>query len=199
MVCRGDTITDDPSITYTFNVPKAPAKAKPGGWGFLVLTFDRAITSATFVFPPDCSDPTQNPEGFVSDDMKTVQIGPGSYGLGQTGAADPKGGNYGTLSVTINYPDPAAPPPMIVFKSGDNTPLSFWQFKNGGFTFNSEPLVNVEGVDPAVNRQDQALSPSDLAPMPSPFWGGLVCCGLLLATRFARRGRVNAIGTPFGL
>ena len=170
------------SISFSFNVPKAPAKAKPGGWGFFVITFDREITGGTFTFLPECGTPADGTlleDNTNPNDKKTIAFGPGNYGLGQTGQPDGSLGPYGTLNITINYPAPAAPPPKIVFQQA-GTPVSFWQYKTGGFGFNTETNPD--------NRQDQALSPNDIVitPAPTTVAGGIVACAMLVLGRMRR-------------
>src|SRR5262245_46137537 len=99
------------SYTSTFVVPPVPeefGKSGPGGWGALVLTFDNPISSTTsFVFGPAC--PTPQP-GMIDpgSGSKTIQLGPGAYGLGATGTeitapsnSPYLGQNYGHFLVNV--------------------------------------------------------------------------------------------------
>jgi hypothetical protein len=124
------------TLQLTYYVPASEeGKSPPGGWGALVLTFDTPINSASFTFGPACPTPLPGNIDPTSDN-ETVQVGPGGYGLGQTGTevqAGPFAGqNYGYLNITIDYTgDP--PPPNITD--------AFWQYKtkvsgNPTWTFN---------------------------------------------------------------
>jgi hypothetical protein len=115
-------------LMLMFDVPKAIPKSRPGGWGAIVLNFDRPITGGSFVFQPECPDPIA---GNLDPANNTViQLGPGGYRLGETGEtltspplADTNphlGKKYGKLEVKIDY-------------AGDIEPKlqggSFWQNK----------------------------------------------------------------------
>src|SRR5947209_3013193 len=72
---------EDQCFSLTFQVPATPySKQSTGGWGALVLTFDRGIDGGSFIFTPKCADAQ---DGFIdpTSNSKTIQLGPGAYGL----------------------------------------------------------------------------------------------------------------------
>ncbi len=122
--------------TFSFPVPKAPedkplSPAGLAGWGRLVMSFDKVITGGTFIFNPECPAGGPQPAGTVSANGKSILLGPGSYGLGQTGTPDTNVDpvqNFGTMDVVITYGGP--PPPNIVYEaSAGTTGGSFWEYK----------------------------------------------------------------------
>ncbi len=123
MVMSAD-LCDAGSIKLSVNVPKVDeAKAKLGtGWGTLVITLDKAATSTSFVFMPNCPNPTAGIADPTSN-SKAWQLGPGGYGLGQTGKPsdpdDPKSKVNGPFLLTINFPDEMTP----------TISSAFWQSK----------------------------------------------------------------------
>jgi hypothetical protein len=112
----------------SFDVPKAIPKSNPGGWGAIVLNFDKPITGGTFVFQPECPDPIAG--NLNPADNTVIQLGPGGYRLGETGETltspplldtNPHlGKKYGKLEVKIDYAGDVAPK----LQGG-----SFWQNK----------------------------------------------------------------------
>jgi hypothetical protein len=115
-------------LTRSLDVPATlEGKSSPGGWGALVVMFDRPITGGTFTFQPKCPTPLNG--NLNPADNTTIQLGPGGYGLGQTGteltsppllATDPDlGKKYGKFDFKINF-------------DGDTEPKiksAFWQSK----------------------------------------------------------------------
>ncbi len=129
--CRADM------LTLNFDVPGAlPGKQGAGGWGALVLSFDRAITASSFIFNPDCPTATNGIDE-VGDMTTLLRPASGTYNLFATGSTVNGGPNDGQIrgqfQVTITFPD-GSPPPKVTD--------GFWKSKPGSrsdpdFTFDS--------------------------------------------------------------
>ena len=164
------------TINFSFLVPAPPYnKTTNQGWGFLVLTFDRPIEGGSFVFLPDCSDPL---DGVLSLDEMSIRLGPGSYGLGATGAPS-VGANaptpYGTLDVTIEY-DPDEGVPVLQFGTG----VSYWKAKRADFVYTPQSSTVTKNYDIPLTEQQIVPEPATLLP---------TLFGLALTATWLRRRR----------
>jgi hypothetical protein len=160
------------SITLSVDVPAVDAaKAKLGtGWGALVITLDNAATSTSFVFMPSCP----NPKAGIADptsNSKVWQLGPGGYGLGQTGKPsdpdDPKSKPNGPFLLTINFTGEMAP----------KITSAFWQ---------SKPKKDGTRIFTFV-KGDLSQDPSGFKSVPEPSTLGLsfsAGCILLVLARW---------------
>jgi hypothetical protein len=112
------------SIKLSVDVPAVTeAKAKLGpGWGALVIALSEPATSTSFVFMPSCPTPKS---GIADPTSKSMvwQLGPGGYGLGQTGKPsdpdNPLSKPNGPFLLTINFEDETVP----------KITSAFWQSK----------------------------------------------------------------------
>jgi hypothetical protein len=175
------------TLSYSFNVPAPPyTKTSNQGWGYLVLKFDRPIDGGSFIFLPDCPDPL---DGVVNpDDPSQIRFGPGSYGLGETGAPS-QGVNapapYGKLKVTVEY-DAADGVPVLQFGEGG---ISYWKAKRADFLYNGQS-------DTVRVNYDIPLTEEHLVPEPSGVLLTFVGLGTAAAWSRRRRRQRHARGDP---
>jgi hypothetical protein len=172
------------SITYSISVPKHPfEKSSPGGWGALVITFDKPASSTSFIFTPKCDTPTPG-AGEPSSDGLTWQLGPGGYKLLPTGSKvkpdDPKSPVYGAFLVTVNFVDDEVP----------KVASAFWQSK---LTTGKPP----ETTWTFVPHQDMMAKVSDFSTVPEPSSLTLAIIGALIvpvALRVRTANRAARVG-----
>jgi hypothetical protein len=170
------------TISFSFNVPPPPYdKTSNQGWGYLVLTFDRPVEGGSFVFPPDCLDPT---DGVINpDNLAMIRFGPGSYGLGETGAPSVGASApapYGKLTVTVEY-DEADGVPELQFGEGG---ISYWKAKRADFTYTPQS-------ETVTRNYDIPLTEEHLVPEPSALLLTLTGLGTAVV-RLRRRARERA-------
>jgi hypothetical protein len=162
----------DQCKTFYFMVPPVnyAGKGPPGGWGGLVLTFDRQVDGASFIFDPNCPTPI---DGVPQDPLNivTMRFSNRSYGFLPTDSPvrNQQGQFYSVFVVTVMY-DPESGEPSLVLGTVD-APKSFWQGKpkNQGFGFQGD-----DGF-------------SALAPEPSYQFPLLLSCPILLFLWMRRR------------
>ncbi len=124
-------------ITYSINVPKV-LENKPagglGGWGALVIEFNSSADTASFIFQPNCPDPT---EGIAEPESHGMlwQLGPAiRYGLPQTGTPSGEAGspNYGPFLITLTFEGNTAPTISSAFWQSKPSPggVTTWTFND---------------------------------------------------------------------
>jgi hypothetical protein len=175
----------DNCFTGSFKVPADPydkSSGGYGGWGALVLTFNKPIDGASFVFDPQCDTPA---DGFLSADKMSVGLGPAynangfvsgkGYRLGATGTQVPGGDPtdiFQDFVYTIRYDGNVAP----------NLVSGFWQAK---------PKDPKAGEDPfTANYSGQKNS--DLATVPEPSYLPPLLLGSVLLLAFWRRRKTQS-------
>jgi hypothetical protein len=172
----GDDLGNDACFELgKFIVPPVPGsqdKSAPGGWGSLVLTFDREIDGGSFIFKTDCPDPT---DGTLSPDKKSILLKPsGVYKIVATGspAVKDKTKVAETFDVTILY-DIDAGVPNLVF--------GFWKSKLTDFTYRPNP-----GDYSNTSAKNDFIFD---VPLPEPSTVPLAAAGCALLLAFCRRRR----------
>ena len=164
-----------------FNVPAVPdsqSKQGSGGWGSLVLSFDRPIDGASFVFGPDCPTPL---DGKLSPDGKSILLSPllatpaRAYALGPTNSPSDSGkGNFKMFEVTILYDVDGGLPELI---------FGYWKSKMTDFVYRPNP-GDYGSTSGTKNLFDLAL--------PEPPTVALLCLGFALVPFFGGRCRAKA-------
>ena len=157
-------------------------KTNPGGWGALVLTFDREIDGGSFIFAPDCPDPVQ---GTLSDDKKSILLKPiGLYKIVATGSPavkdnDDKKKIAETFDVTILYDIDAnrldGGVPNLVF--------GFWKSKLSDFVYRPNPGDYAKTSAKNADIFDVQIPIVSTLP--------LFCIGFTLALAFCTRRRME--------
>lgn len=183
----------DNCYAISFTVPKVRyRKPTARAWGALVLTFNAPIDGASFFFAPNCTQwPPNGPnslDGVVNgtvNNFTQVQLGPGGYGLGQTGSDAGNGEKYGSFIVTVMYDAkdskgrPLPVPKFVPTKS-------FWQSKPfTGPPGHMSSVFTIVGNGTGTSR----MNPDQLVvPEPSFMVTVLVGCLGLFAFRKRRTG-----------